>query len=427
MPVENNFQHSKYSRANPEGRIDYLDFEPGAACESPAWQEALGKAGDQCSNAGVRAVLFINSLPYADPFGSGRLDEAGGLKRGYSRGIPGLESLLGLLRPQTNGLADKEQQLNPPGDNSEATKRNLDSIAGEIGNFTQGYVETFSKVVNQEKSKQMSCERYLWSSRHHHLGRVEAALHLLEYLQTYKNSLALKPGQRILIQGYGHAGQVLALLSNFISPLDVSNRPLIFQILAGHYENISQEGDALARLDRLFRMLTDKSFLNGAVLDIVTFGAPVRYGWDTAGIGTLLHIINHRSIRGDGKRWLAKMELPQIAWEIPMVSGGDYVQQLAVAGSDAVPSSEEQIVNQELREVLEPYDGFERWLECARRGTRCANDGQCLLIDYKVTGDIPSHEHLYGHGCYTRKDAMLFNTLQIVNRLYANEQAPSTQ
>ena len=113
------------------------------------------------------------------------------------------------------------------------------------------------------------------------------------------------------------------------------------------------------------------------------------------------------------------MDLPQIAWEIPMIAGGDYVQQLAVAGTDAVPGSEEeQFVNQELREVVEPYDGFERWLECARRGTRCASDGQCLLVDYKVAGDVPSQEHLYGHACYTKNNALLFNTLQIVNRLY---------
>ncbi|UCE64332.1 MAG: hypothetical protein JSU59_04100, partial [Nitrospirota bacterium] len=92
---------------------------------------------------------------------------------------------------------------------------------------------------------------------------------------------------------------------------------------------------------------------------------------------------------------------------------------LAVAGTDVVPGSEEeQFVNKELAELLEPYDGFERWLECARRGTRCANDGQCLLVDFKVSADSPCHEHLYGHGCYTSRKAMLFNTLQIVKALY---------
>ena len=419
MPVDNNFQHSKYSRADPGERVSYLEFEPGAPYDSPAWQDALSKAGAQLARAGVQVVLFINSLPYSDLFGAARLDEAGGLKRGYSRGIPGLESLLGLLRPETNGLAEKGELLKPPVENNEVTNRKLDDIAGDIGNFTQDYIEAFAKVINTHGAERIYIDRYLWSSMNHHLGRVNAALNVLEYLDGCRERLSLQPEHRVLVLAAGHAGQVLALISNFLSPVEASNREAIFQLLAGNCERMQKGDDSLARLDRLYRRLTTSSILNGAMLDVVTLGTPVRYGWDPSALGKLLHIVNHRSVRGDGKRWLAKMDLPQIAWEIPMIAGGDYIQQLAVAGTDAVPGSEEeQFVNQELREVLEPYDGFERWLECARRGTRCANDGQCLLVDYKVTGDVPSPEHLFGHACYTRNNAMLFNTLQIVNRLY---------
>ena len=419
MPVDNNFQHSKYSRADPGDRVSYLEFEPGAPYESGAWQEALGKAGTQLAKAGVQVVLFINSLPYADLFGAARLDEAGGLKRGYSRGIPGLESLLGLLRSETNGLAEKGALLKPPVENNEVDKRKLDEIACDIGNFTQDYMEAFAKAIAKESASKILIDRYLWSSMNHHLGRVNAALNVLEYLDGYRERLSLQPEHRVLVLGAGHAGQVLALISNFLGSSETSNREAIFQVLAGSSERMQAGDDSLARLDRLYRRLTTSPFLGGATLDVVTLGTPVRYGWDPSGVGKILHIVNHRPVRGDGKRWLAKMDLPQIAWEIPMIAGGDFVQQLAVAGTDAVPGSEEeQFVNQELREVLEPYDGFERWLECARRGTRCANDGQCLLVDYKVAGDIPSQEHLFGHACYTRKNAMLFNTLQIVNRLY---------
>ena len=45
MPVDNNFQHSKYSRADPGDRVAYLEFEPGAPYESAAWQDALSHAG----------------------------------------------------------------------------------------------------------------------------------------------------------------------------------------------------------------------------------------------------------------------------------------------------------------------------------------------------------------------------------------------
>jgi hypothetical protein len=419
MPLENNFQHSKYSRADPGNRVAWLEFEPGAHPDSQVWWEAMGKAGSQLASAGVRAVLFVSGMPYADPFGSERLDEAGGLKRGYSRGIPGLESLLGLLRAETNGLPNKEDLPQPPFGNTETTKRELEELVGEVGNFSGGYIQEFAGAVNGDHSNKLVCDRYLWSSLNHHLGRLEAALSLIQFLQNWGERLCLQQGHRVLVQGHGHAGQVLALVSNLIATTEAPNRQAIFQILAGHYERIQKNGEAIESLDRLYRLLTTPSFLNGAALDVVTLGTSVRYGWETSRVEKLLHIVNHRPIRGDTKRWLAKMELPQIAWEIPMLAGGDYIQQLAVAGTDAVPGSEEeQFVNKELAGILEPYDGFERWLECARRGTRCANDGQCLLVDYKVKADSPCQEHLYGHGCYTSRNAMLFNSLQMVEALY---------
>lgn len=420
MPLENNFQHAKYSRADPGDRVAWLEWEAGASPDSRHWGEVMSQAGTQLSSAGVRAVLFVNGMPLTDPFGSERLDEAGGLKRGYSRGIPGLESLLGLLRAETNGLPKKEDLPQPPFANDEVTKRSLEDLVGEIGNFSSGYVQKFTGAVNSDLPSKLICDRYLWSSLNHHLGRVEAALNLIQFLQKWGQPLSLQEGHRVLVQAHGHAGHVLALMSNFIAKTEGTQRQAIFQILADHYDRTQQGGDAIASLDRLYRFLTTQSFLNGASLDIVTLGTSVRCGWDTSRVEKLLHIVNHRPIRGDAKRWLAKMELPQIAMEIPMLAGGDYVQQLAVAGTDAVPGSEaEQLVNKELAGILEPYDGFERWLECARRGTRCPNDGQCLLVDFHVQADRPSQEHLYGHGCYTSTKTMLFNTLQIVRTLYS--------
>jgi hypothetical protein len=167
-------------------------------------------------------------------------------------------------------------------------------------------------------------------------------------------------------------------------------------------------------------MLSAGSLLNGASLDIVTFGQPVRYGWDPSGIGKLLHVVNHRNLRTDGKTWLAKMELPQITMEMPIAWGGDYVQELAVAGSDALPATEQaKTANKAVWELVEPFDGFERWLECARRAIRCPSEGRCLLVDYKdSTGSTNPRDHYYGHAAYTRRDAMLFNTARIVDTFY---------
>jgi hypothetical protein len=114
------------------------------------------------------------------------------------------------------------------------------------------------------------------------------------------------------------------------------------------------------------------------------------------------------------------MELPQISVEMPIAWGGDYVQELAVAGSDALPAENAKTANKAVWELVEPYDGFERWVECARRATRFPSEGQCLLVDYKdCTSSTNVRDHYYGHAAYTRSNAMLFNFTQIVGRLYS--------
>ena len=137
---------------------------------------------------------------------------------------------------------------------------------------------------------------------------------------------------------------------------------------------------------------------------------------DPSGLGKLLHIVNHRNMRTDGKTWLSKMELPQITMEMPIAWGGDYVQELAVAGSDAVPTTDAaKAANKALWELVEPFDGFERWLECARRAVRLPNEGLGILADYQdSTGSTNVRDHDYGHAAYTRLNAMLFNTTTIV-------------
>jgi hypothetical protein len=108
--------------------------------------------------------------------------------------------------------------------------------------------------------------------------------------------------------------------------------------------------------------------------------------------------------------------------EMPIAWGGDYVQQLALAVTDALPASPEaKAANKAVWEIVEPYDGFERWLECVRKCVRCANDGQCLLVDYKdSTGSSNPGDHFYGHAAYTRLNNLLFNTTEIVGALYSS-------
>ena len=421
MPIENNFQHDEMSRKNPGDRVAYRELSGVTAPESPSWQEAMGAVGSQLSRAGVRLVMFLyGSMLGTDAFGLKRLDEVGGLKRGYSRGISGLDSLLAFMREGSNGIGPLPQGLIPPLPNDEATKKLLDEQVGDASNFTRTYVESFGKVMNQKTAPPLTCVRELWSGENHHLGRAIAACVLLEHVHGLVAEHALGATDRILVEGHGQAGLVLALASNLLCLSQVTGRRRLFEILRSYAQQTALP-DLDMILERIEPLLASHSLLKGAALDIVTFGTPVRYGWDPSGIGKLLHVVNHRNLRTDGKTWLSKMELPQVTMEMPIAWGGDYVQELAVAGTDAMPSSElARAANKAVWELVEPYDGFERWVECARRAVRCPSEGSCLLVDYKdCTGSTNARDHYYGHAAYTRMDAMLFNIQEIVARLYS--------
>lgn len=396
------------------------ELTPGPSPDSPAWTEAMTQCGSKLSQAGVRTIVFLHGAIHGtDVFGMQRLDEVGGLKRGYSRGVSGLDALLAAMRQDTNGIPLLPGGLKPPLKNDDATKTLLDDQIGDAGNITNASVGLFHQAVNRTATKPIVCVRALWSSEHHHLGRAMAAVCLLSDLRTLCESQKLSAGDRILVQAHGQAGLVLALASNLLCPSQITGRPKLLSLLTS-YAKQSNQSDLVASITRIEPLLDTASLLNGAFLDVVTFGTAVRYGWDPSGIGKLLHIVNHRNLRTDGKTWLAKMELPQITMEMPIAWGGDYVQELAVAGSDAMPATEQaKAANKAIWEMVEPFDGFERWLECARRAVRFPSEGRCLLIDYKdSTGSTNPRDHYYGHAAYTRRDALLFNTSQIVDRLY---------
>lgn len=421
MSIENNFQHDELSRKSPGERLATADLTPSVEPGSPAWLEAMAQYGQTLSYAGVRACVFLHgSIMGTDVFGMQRLDEVGGLKRGYSRGVAGLDALLALMCEGSNGISPLPGWLKPPLANDDATKRLLDEQIGDAGNFTNAYVELMRQSLNRDLDRPVHCVRELWSCEHHHLGRAIAAISMLGRLRGLVEVQKLGPEDRILIQAHGQAGLVLALASNLLCMTSTNSRTRLLDLISAFASQINRP-DIASTIQRVAPLLSNGTLLNGTMLDIVTFGTPVRYGWDPSGLCKLLHIVNHRNMRTDGKTWLSKMELPQITMEMPIAWGGDYVQELAVAGSDAVPMTETaKAANKALWELVEPFDGFERWLECARRAVRIPSEGLGILADYKdSTGSTNVRDHYYGHAAYTRLNAMLFNTTTIVRTLYS--------
>jgi hypothetical protein len=172
MPIGNNFQHAVYSRSDPGDRVGYRELVVGAPTDSLAWQDAMAAMGTQLALAGVRLVVFLHGTAFGtDLFGIQRLDEAGGLKRGYSRGIAGLDALLALMREGANGVPALKGGQHPPLTDDDFTKHLIDEQAGDAANFSHAYVELFKKAINRSTDRPIRCERVLWSSEHHHIGR----------------------------------------------------------------------------------------------------------------------------------------------------------------------------------------------------------------------------------------------------------------
>src|SRR5690349_344198 len=150
MPTENNFQHDELSRKNPGNRLSIAELKPGAQPESPAWFDAMTECGARISEAGVRAILFMHgSIHGTDVFGLQRLDEVGGLKRGYSRGVSGLDALLSLMREGENGIPALPHGLTPPLQNDDATRNVLDERLADAGNFMERYVTLVAHAFNR--------------------------------------------------------------------------------------------------------------------------------------------------------------------------------------------------------------------------------------------------------------------------------------
>jgi hypothetical protein len=170
--------------------------------------------------------------------------------------------------------------------------------------------------------------------------------------------------------------------------------------------------------DRVRRLLGGaEPPLKGVALDIVTFGTPVRYGWDSGGYARLLHFIHHRPAVGLPE-YLAPF--PPKLDDLMTAARGDYVQQLGIAGTNVMPSVlawRAWMADQRLGRLLQREVPQSNTLERLKAGMIVPDEGTTLLIDYgRPQGGIS--EHLAGHAVYTRKAWLLFHAEQVAQQFY---------
>ncbi|MCH7752479.1 MAG: hypothetical protein IH898_10040 [Planctomycetes bacterium] len=152
-------------------------------------------------------------------------------------------------------------------------------------------------------------------------------------------------------------------------------------------------------------------------LDIVTFGTPVRYGWDADGYANLLHFIHHRP-PPQGVEYQAPV--PIESGRMLSAVDGDYVQQIGISGSNLAPNPlalRTLAADWRLDKFLERDVPRERLLTRLKHGTRVPDEGTTLLVDYeRDEGGI--HHHLLGHAVYTRRKWLPLHCREVAARFY---------
>lgn len=276
----------------------------------------------------------------------------------------------------------------------EFSKNVFDSTLDDRGNFTDGYVTSFAKAIDNG----ISCDPFVWSSENNHICRVLEVPKLARHLAENITKRKTKSDRRILLIGHSHAGQLFALLTIFLEGSDKARALL----------NVIKDADDFDA--QAFDENIEK--IAAINLDIVTLGTPVRYSWGNYEKYRLLNIVNHRSdVRIDG---------------LTNTRDGDYIQHWGTEGTD-LPSTSP--LNRELDELLDkgvggPKDLQAKLQEVTRRqplklGGEKA--GETVLVDYQDSGMFSGFENLFGHGAYTRRENMLFNTKLIVDYFYKGD------
>lgn len=258
-------------------------------------------------------------------------------------------------------------------------KKGQDLLAKDIGNFVPEHIAYLARFITSD------VYNFSWSSGNHHYARVEACIKLME-------DLVLKhtKGDRVLLIGHSHAGQIFAILTQ-----------LLFN---AEFRNYVQLLFPSTKLQENLGLIQDFK------LDMVTLGTPARYPWFVSDNMQLLHIINHRGIDlfGGGYR------------DSIFTSKGDYIQQWGVSGSDMNPA---QLEIKQINKRLEKFLGAGSNLNILRRKIalkrRLHTDGSHLLVDYDDAGKLPNFVlTIFGHGSYTRLKFLPFLLHSIKEKFY---------
>lgn len=292
----------------------------------------------------------------------------------------------------------------------QAADQIVDGCSHEAGDYTPRYAEILERALAGQ-GDEIPVRLVHWSGENHHLGRADAAVRLIDELA----ALELPPDKRVMIWGHGQAGNVLALASGLLSG-GIESRDRFFAAARIFYCLPGTGVIDIPLWQRVRQMLGNHSHqLARRPLDLVTFGTPCRYVWNLRANDSLLHFIHHRPAAD------VVQHRPPLPCRIDELhaAAGDYLQQLAVVGTDTPPSRfawRSWLANRRLGRLFDAGADRTGIADQLTSGVRTPEAGTTLLVDYGPTAG-PLSQHLAGHAVYTRREWLLFHAEQVVEQL----------
>ncbi|MGI9429972.1 MAG: hypothetical protein ACR2NM_15025 [Bythopirellula sp.] len=304
---------------------------------------------------------------------------------------------------------------------SRCGKRVVDFVTGEAGNYTREFTSTLESELSRGAGRTISVRLFNWSSQNNHIARADGAIRLIDELARLAIDRDGAETERVQLWAHSHGGNVLALVSQLIGA-DQAVRDEFFESASCFYQSSLRQSVDMPLWPRVRELLSDAEHpLRRLALDMITFGTPIRYGWNAGGYAKLLHFIHHRP-PPEGEAYQAPIPLKLL--RACQAKDGDYVQQFGISGTNIVPcplAVRTFLANRRLDQLLEPEEEDEGIVARLRRAQRVSDEGTTLLVDYSEVSRWP-HRHLAGHALYTRRKWLPFHCREIAQRLYCEEE-----
>lgn len=281
------------------------------------------------------------------------------------------------------------------------SKRAIDVVIGETGNYTPDFAERMETALSAEALRRVPVRLFNWSSQNHHIARADGAVRLVDELATFGEQLpSSQVDPRVILWAHSHGGNVFALLTNLLGA-DEAARQEFFHASRTFFRPWIATHPDLPVWDRVEQLLADPQHpVRRLKLDVITYGTPIRYGWDAGGYHNLLHVIHHRP---HARHHAHRAPYPPWPHDVLAAEHGDYIQQVGIAGTNFPPlpiALRTFLADWRLGQLLQRNLGG--WLRSRlKHGMRVHEDGTTLLVDYDDPHWLP-WTHVLGHAPYTR-------------------------